>query len=60
MSPITRLEQLVEVVKSKPRKRLVAAFANDSHTIEAVSNAIDLGIVEGILVGDEATIKKVC
>lgn len=60
MAPITRLEQLVEVVKSKPKKRLVAAYANDSHTIEAVSNAIDLGIVEGILVGDEATIKKVC
>lgn len=37
MSPITRLEQLVEVVKSKPRKRLVAAFANDSHTIDRKS-----------------------
>jgi len=57
---ITNLQQLIEVVKTKPRKRLVAAFANDSHTIEAVSNAIDLGIVEGTLVGDEATIKQVC
>lgn len=51
---------MVEVVKTKPRKRLVAAYANDSHTIEAVSNAIDLGIVEGILVGDKATILQVC
>jgi len=57
---ITNLQQLVEVVKTKPRKRLIAAFANDSHTIQAVSNAIDLGIVEGILVGDEAAILQVC
>lgn len=57
---ITNLQQLVEVVRTKPRKRLVAAYANDSHTIEAVSNAIDLGIVEGTLVGDEATIRQVC
>lgn len=57
---ISNLQQMIEVVKAKPRKRLVAAFANDSHTIEAVSNAIDLGIVEGILVGDEPTIRQVC
>ncbi|PKP21114.1 MAG: phosphate butyryltransferase [Bacteroidetes bacterium HGW-Bacteroidetes-22] len=57
---IINLQQLVEVVKTKPRKRLIAAFANDSHTIQAVSNAIDLGIVEGILVGDEAAILQVC
>ncbi len=57
---IKTLQQMVEVVKTKPRKRLIAAYANDSHTIEAVSNAIDLGIVEGILVGDKATILQVC
>lgn len=57
---ITRLEQIFEVLKSKSKKRLVAAYANDSHTIEAVSNAIDKGIIEGILVGDDATIHNVC
>jgi len=57
---ITKLDQLFEVLKSKPKKRIVAAYANDAHTIEAVSMAIDMGIVEGTLVGDEATIKKVC
>ncbi|HNY43317.1 MAG TPA: phosphate acyltransferase, partial [Bacteroidales bacterium] len=41
-------------------KRLSVAFANDAHTIEAVSNAIDLGIVEGILVGDTNRIEEVC
>jgi phosphate butyryltransferase len=57
---IKKLEDVIVAVKSKPRKKLVVAYANDSHTIEAVSNAIDLDIVEGILVGDEATIKNIC
>ena len=38
----------------------MAAYANDSHTIGAVSEAIDAGIVEATLVGDIDTIKKVC
>lgn len=57
---ITKLEQIIEAVKNKPKKKLVAAYANDAHTIEAVSNGIKLGIIDGILVGDEATIKGVC
>ncbi|MFH0864863.1 MAG: phosphate acyltransferase [Bacteroidota bacterium] len=57
---ITKLAQMFVVLKSKTKKRLVAAYANDSHTIGAVSAAIDKGIVEATLVGDEATIKKVC
>jgi phosphate butyryltransferase len=57
---ITRLEQMIEAARAKSRKRLVAAFANDSHTIEAVAQASDLGIVEGILVGDEVTILQAC
>lgn len=57
---ITKLEQIIEAVKSKPKKRIVAAFANDAHTIEAVNNAVELGIVDGILVGNESIIKEVC
>ena len=57
---ITKLEQMFDVLKSKSKKRLVAAFANDSHTIEAVSEAVDKGIIDGILVGDEETMRKVC
>jgi len=57
---INKLDQLFDVLRSKTKKRLVAAYANDAHTIEAVSMAIDMGIVDGTLVGDEATIKKVC
>jgi len=57
---ITNFEQLMDALKTRPKKKIVAAFANDSHTISAVSAAVDKGFVEGVLVGDEATIKKVC
>ncbi len=57
---ITNLDDLLELVKEKGKKRLVAAYANDSHTIGAVSLAVDKGIVDATLVGDIETIKKVC
>jgi len=57
---VDKLDQLFDILRSKPRKRLVAAFANDAHTIEAVSMAVDMGIVEATLVCDEPTMKKVC
>jgi phosphate butyryltransferase len=58
--PITRLDQLVETVKSRPRRRLVAAWAIDAHTISAVAQAVQMGLIEGTLVGDEGTIRAVC
>ena len=57
---IEKLDQLFDVLRSKSKKRLVAAYAIDEHTIEAVSMAIDMGIIDATLVGDEETIKKVC
>ncbi|HRY31448.1 MAG TPA: bifunctional enoyl-CoA hydratase/phosphate acetyltransferase [Bacteroidales bacterium] len=58
--PITRLNQMFEALKAKPRKRLIAAYANDSHTIEAVYEAVKHGLIDGTLVGDTDTIHKVC
>ncbi|MCL2682933.1 MAG: bifunctional enoyl-CoA hydratase/phosphate acetyltransferase [Bacteroidales bacterium] len=57
---ITKLEQIIEAVKSKEKKRLVAAFAYDSHTIGAINMAVEKGIVDATLVGDIETMKKVC
>ncbi|MBI5541340.1 MAG: bifunctional enoyl-CoA hydratase/phosphate acetyltransferase [Bacteroidia bacterium] len=57
---ITKLAQMFDVLKSKSKKRLVAAYANDSHTIGAVSQAVEKGLIDATLVGDEETIKKVC
>lgn len=57
---IVKLEQMYERLKGAESKVLVAVWANDSHTIEAVSKAVDLKIVKGTLVGDKHIIKKVC
>lgn len=57
---MTKLAEILEAVKSKEKKRLVAAYANDSHTIGAVNAAVQRGLIDATLVGDEATIKKVC
>ena len=57
---ITNFDQMFKQLRSKPKKRLVAAWGVDDHTISAVYMAVEAGIVEGILVGDEEMIKKVC
>ncbi|MDR1846638.1 MAG: phosphate butyryltransferase [Bacteroidales bacterium] len=57
---ITRLDDIINEVKAKGKKRLVAAYANDSHTIGATSMAVDLGVIDATLVGDIETIKQVC
>jgi phosphate butyryltransferase len=57
---ITHLEQMIEAAKAKARKRIVVAYANEIHSIEAVHHAMELGIVDATLVGDKATIVKVC
>jgi phosphate butyryltransferase len=57
---LTKLAQMFDLLKSKTKKRLVAAYANDSHTIGAVSQAVEKGLIDATLVGDEETIKKVC
>ena len=57
---ITKLDQLFDLAKNKSRKRLVAAYANDAHTIEAVYSAVEKGIINATLTGDETNIKKIC
>ena len=39
---------------------MVAAWAVDEHTIEAASQAVDLGFIKAVLVGDAALINEVC
>ena len=57
---INTLDDLLRAVKDRPRKRLVVAWANDAHTLEAVDAAVAAGLVEAILVGDEPVMAKVC
>ena len=57
---ITKLNQMFDVLKSRPKKRLVAAFAMDDHTVCAVNDAVDNGLIDATLIGDEAHIAEIC
>ncbi len=57
---ITKLNQMFDVLKSSPKKRLVAAYAMDDHTICAVNDAVDNGLIDATLVGDPARIAEIC
>jgi len=57
---ITKLDQMFEVLANRANKRLVAAWAVDAHTIEAVYTAVEMGIIDATLVGDSDIITKYC
>jgi phosphate butyryltransferase len=57
---ISSFEQIFDNLRNKPKKRLVAAWGVDDHTINAVKMAIEAGIVDATLVGDEKRIREVC
>lgn len=58
---IEKISDIYEVLKTNEhKKRLVVAFANDSHSIEAVYKATKSGLVSAILIGDIEVIHKVC
>lgn len=57
---IKKLDEMFDALKSGKKKRLIAAFANDAHTIEAIHKAVKLGIIDATLVGDKKIIESVC
>ena len=57
---IRNFDELFDQLRAKPKKRLVAAWAIDDHTINAVALAVKAGIVDGTLVGDQKAILEVC
>lgn len=57
---ITSFEEIFDQLRSKPKKKLVGAWAVDDHTIGAISAAVDKGIVEATLVGNIRMIEDVC
>ena len=54
------LQQIVDAAQARGRKRLAVAYGQDSHTIEAVYDAYNEGLVEPILYGDRIVIEQVC
>ncbi|MFA6335331.1 MAG: phosphate acyltransferase [Bacteroidales bacterium] len=57
---ITSFDQIFEKLKTNSKKRLIAAWAVDNHTINAVRLAVEAGIIDATLVGDEKIILQVC
>ncbi|MFD3156140.1 phosphate butyryltransferase [Haloimpatiens sp. FM7330] len=57
---VTKLEQLVELAKKTNKKTISVAAAHDEPVLKAVTEAVKLGIVNAILVGDEEKIREIC
>lgn len=56
---ITKLEHLIPAVQQRGRRRIVVAYAADAHTLQAVDHAVQLNLVEPILVGNRQEIVEV-
>lgn len=56
---LSSLDQLLEIAKSKPARRIIVAAAADEHALGAVQMAMKAGLVTPILVGDEKGIEKI-
>ncbi|PKP22181.1 MAG: phosphate butyryltransferase [Bacteroidetes bacterium HGW-Bacteroidetes-21] len=56
---LKKLDTLIEMAKSKPKRKLVVAAAADEPVLEAVGNARREGIIEPILVGDKTEIERI-
>lgn len=55
----SQLNQILELAKQRPTRRLVVAAAEDEPVLLAVKNALKEGIVIPTLVGDEAKIRSI-
>ncbi len=63
ISPEKRIEsfdQLLSFVKSKEKRKLAIASAEGGEIVEAVKQATDEGIIQGVLIGDGPEIKNLC
>ncbi len=57
---IKKLENLIELVKTKSKKKVIVAYGQDEITILATKRAIELKFAEFTLIGDEKIINKIC
>lgn len=56
---IKKLGELFELARTKEKKTISVAAAHDKEVLEAVIEAVKLGIVHAILIGDEEKIKTI-
>lgn len=53
-------KDLLEAAKKQPEKRLVAVNGTDENTLEALNEAVEMGLVSAILTGDKGEIEETC
>lgn len=53
---VKRLKELLTLCKEKDKKTLAVAAAHDKEVLKAVSEAVKLGIIDAVLIGDEEEI----
>lgn len=56
---IKKLDELISLAKEKGKRTLSVAVAQDKEVLTAVTEAVKLGIVDAILVGDEEKIMRI-
>ncbi len=57
---IRNFDHLLDAVKKQPQKRLVTVNGVDENTLEALDEAVELGLVTAILTGDRNKIEETC
>jgi phosphotransacetylase len=57
---LTGLGQLIDLARSKGKQHLVAVWAMDEHSLKAIHMAVQHGLVEATIVGDEQCILEIC
>ena len=57
---IKTLEDLFSAVLQRPKRTLIVVSANDNHSVEAAYQAIQTGLIQAILIGDQGIIDGIC
>lgn len=57
---LRNLEDLKTMVRTIEKKRLCVVFAHDEFVLEAIKEAMDLGIIDPILIGKKLEIEQIC
>ena len=58
---LTGFDQIFEELRGRgSKKRMIAAWGVDSHTVAAAGKAVEAGLADVTLVGDESLIAKAC
>ncbi|MGM0572492.1 MAG: bifunctional enoyl-CoA hydratase/phosphate acetyltransferase [Bacteroidota bacterium] len=56
---LKNISQLHDMARGNSRRRLALAAAHDANAIDAVMNAHDNGLIDGILIGEEQKIRQI-